>query len=293
VVPERRRARNLRVAAGLTGAGWADAFLTACREKKLPGFDVPSETILLSEIDFLYRESAEAVRTCMKDGAAKAVTEYAARGYDSGVLRGLAAIASITRASAAVPDLASYVIAMHSQLGRDGTPEFRLAVDLISALGTFPRHPRVASLFRTLFFDDQSVHFRFSGMMVVAVVRADPEAFVPAMNRFYERRSRGPQYFHDRTLMNALFKAVLPSDLERMLDLLHQPARRYVVDWADKLGVLRNIFPPDDEIYDADGPAPHSGVQNYDALKDLYQVTALRRGRVEDLQDEVRKELDQ
>ena len=279
---EGRKRRNLRAAVGLTESAWSEAFLTVCREKKLPAFDIPAESVLLSEIDVLYRESAEATRSRMKAGAAKAVAEYTSRGYSLDVLGGLATIVAFTRATEAVIDLASHVIALHPHLRHDAPPVYPVAVDLIHALGTFPRHPRVASLFRTLLFDD-TVHFRFAGMLAISVVRNDPTAFVSAITRFYEQRSQGPDCFHDRTMMRAFFDAVLQPDLENALeqfDDTSQQVKNYVIEWGVKFKVLG--LPSDNPEDDKERPAD-AGLRKYSTFKEIHSRKPLEQKRVKGL----------
>jgi hypothetical protein len=290
---EGRRMRNLRVAASLTDIAWADAFLTACREQRLPGFDIPSEAVMLSEIDFLCRETPEDTRASMRAGAAIALDRYNARQYTLEVLRRMASIVSATLASGAVPVLIRHFTALHPYFKEENSPQFNVAIELISALGTFPNNTQVARLLRTLLFEaTDSVHFRFAGILTLGVIRNDSATFVPAMNRFCQLRSLGPERFHDRTLMRAIFKAVLPVNVRQAVEKksgLSEDAKLYVTKWAMDLEVLRNVFAQSEgRSEEMKGSSPLE-VGSYAAFRSMYKVTKAERGRVSGFQEKYRQ----
>ncbi len=290
---EGRRARNLRTAASLTDTAWADAFLIACRENRLPGFDVPSEAFLLSEVDFLCRETLEDTRSRMRAGVAIALERYTARYYTAEVLRRLASIVAATLATGAIPALLRHFIALHPFLKQETVPQFALAIELVSALGTFPNNAQVARLFRALLFDETDpVHFRFAGMLAIGVIRNDSAAFVPAMNRFCLLRSFGPEHFHDRTMMRAVFKSVLPLNVRHAVERksgLSEDAKLYVTKWAVELDVLRNVF-VQPEVTSRELPGTSSlEVDGFAALKSMYAVTKAERGRFSSIQEKYRQ----
>lgn len=290
---EGRRFRNLRTAASLTATRWADIFLIACRENRLPGFDVPSEALLLSEIDFLCREAEETTRSQMREGIAIALERYNTRQYSMDVLRRLASIVAATLATGAVPSLIRHFTALHPHFKQDTTVQFALAIDLVSALGTFPNNMQVARLFRTLLFDEtDSVHFRFSAMLTIGVIRNDSAAFVPAMNRFCQLRLHGPELFHDRTIMRAIFKVVLPVNVRHAVEKkpgLSNEAKLYVTRWAMDFEVLRNVFAePEVKSQDISGTSSLE-VGSFTALQSMYAVTKAERGRFSGVQAKYRQ----
>jgi len=290
---EGRRERNLRVASSLTETAWADAFLIACREKRLPGFDVPTEAVLLSEIDFLCREASEDTRSRMRTGAATAVERYNSRQYSMEVLARLASIISATLATGAVPTLVRHLTALHPYFKHEDTSQFALVTELVSALGTFPTNAQVVRLFRTLLFDETDpFHYRLAGVLTVSVIRNDSATFIPAMNRFCQLRLLGPERFHDRTIMRAIFNAVLPANVRQAVEKksgLSAKAKLYVTKWAIELDVLRNAFVKPKARREKQKGASPLEVDTFPALMTMYTVTKEERGRFSGVQDEYRQ----
>jgi hypothetical protein len=290
---EARRARNLRTAASLTETQWADAFLSACRENRLPDFDIPSDAILLSEIDFLCREAPEDTRSRMRSGVTMALERYNPRYYSMEVLQRLASIIAATLATGAVPAVVRYLTTLHPYFKQENLPQFALAIELVSALGTFPNNAQVVRLFRTLLFDETDlVHFRFAAMLTIAVIRSDSASFVPAMNRFCQLRLLGPERFHDRTIMRAIFKTVLPVNVRHAVEKksgLSEEAKLYVTKWAMDLEVLRNVFVPSDVTSQQLKGTSSLEVDSFPALKSMYMVTKAERGRFSGVQEKYRQ----
>jgi hypothetical protein len=283
---EGRSTRNQRTAAGLTETAWADAFLTACRAKRLPGFDIPSEAILLSEIEFLCREAPEDTRSRMRAGAATAAERYNPRQYSMEVLHELASIVAATVATEAVPHLVRHFMTLHPYFKQEDTPQFALAIELVSALRMFPTNPQVARLFRTLLFEETDpIHYRFAGMLTVAVIRNDSTAFIPAMNRFCQLRLHGPERFHNRTIMRAIFEAVLPMNMRLALEKksgLSEEAKLYITKWAIELEVLDNEFEEPRTTQKRKG-ASSVNIAAFPALKPMYVILKAKQGVYSDL----------
>src|SRR5207253_3977526 len=103
----------------------------------------------------------EDVRSRMRAGVAIALERYNPRQYSLEVLRRLVSIVAATMASGAVSALIRHLTALHPHFMQQTTPQFLLAIELVSTLGTFPTNSQVARLFRTLLFDEtDTVHFR-------------------------------------------------------------------------------------------------------------------------------------
>ena len=265
-----KRERNLRVAESLDARGWVTVLLTAFRENRLPGFEVSLEANPLTEITTLYTRASENVRAMMKAGVTCALAEYKHRLYGHSVLVGLAWTASAVRATDAVPELVNHVIGLSGHLGRDDRSEFVLAEELLSVLATFTPNPRVEFLFRNLLFDD-AVHFRFAGTLAIGLVACDPAKFVPAVRRYVERREEGPEFFNDRSLMRGFFDAIPRAEIENSIGALGTLARRFVIDWADKLDVRKAYegFPPEADPLDPETPASPPTI-DFSSLNDMY-----------------------
>lgn len=267
--PVERRKRNAQVAASLDEHAWATVFLTAFRENRLPGFEIPQEANPLTEINTIYGRVPEDVRSVMKAAIGRAIGEFNRRLYEFTVLRGLAWTAASLRATESVPGLVHHTIALSPNLGRDDTPEFVAAEELISVLASFAPHPRVEFLFRNLLFDD-TVHFRLAGLLAIGLVRCDPTRFVSALNRYVQRRADGPRFFNDRSVMRGFFESLPRAEIETSLPLLDPFARPLVIEWADHLGIriAWASFPPE-EFIDADAPATPA-MKDFDSWNDTY-----------------------
>lgn len=269
-----RRLRNSRVAESLDERQWATIFLTACRENRVPELDLPLESNPLTQLTSLYSRAPERVRSIMKAGVSRAVAEYKRRLYEYSTLIGLAWLASAIRATDAVPELVSQVLAL-GDLSRDDTPQFVVAEELLSVLATFAPSSRVEFLFKNLLFDD-TAHFRFVGTLAIGLVICDPSKFVSAVRRYVERRQEGPQFFDDRSLMRGFFDAIPRGEIETNISALGDLARPFVIDWADKLGVRPAYegFPADADFIDADAPPVNAPSGDFSSFSDMYYGAA-------------------
>jgi hypothetical protein len=129
-------------------------------------------------------------------------------------------------------------------------------------------------------------------MLTIAVIRHDSAAFVQAMNRFCHLRLLGPERFHDRTIMRAIFKVVLPVNVRHAVEKksgLSEEAKLYVTKWAMDLEVLRNVFvQPDVNSQELTGTSSLE-VGSFAALKSMYAVTKAERGRFSGVQEKYRQ----